>query len=671
MTNIDEILQQAERQQEQLKLNLQFQKNMELFKKYAPQIYNQFISYTPKELQLSYDNEGNINLVNANSGAFVYNRPPKTFIGDQLEHFKQSPKWLKIGFKTSESDLFFQHTMVDHLITGLNTINQNVTGSTSRPIGVMIINGCGLGYHITEIVENHDISTLCIFDPHKDSFYASLHTIDWEPIILKFYSAGKLIKLFIGSTKEKAMMQIRIMTDRIGLHNICNTYIFDHLASQESIDFTNMVKEQFHLTLTGTGFLEDEQIGIAHTVANLNKKTPVLNNNEAISDLPPAFIVGNGPSLDGLLPLLKKQGENAIIFSCGSTLSTLFNEGITPDFHIEMERTDDTFVLLNETTTSDYLKNITLLCLNTVTPKTLELFADSFMAIKMNDPGENLINSELKASHSSLNVCNPTCTNTGLAYALRMGFKEIYLLGVDLGMKDKNLHHAKSSAYYAKKLPKVLEEESTNKAKIVVKGNFSESVSTTAILDTSRANIEIALANYPDVTTYNLNDGAYIEGAIPTPLEKVELGHATKTKENTIRELKEQNFTSYQLNTKITEEILKKKYLSAFFSLRKQLKIPESPKDLLEIINAFNKIIQIIYPLRNTDPVSYWLISGSTQTFFTLIQNYCFSADDEKNLISNYLESKKVYEEFLSKAYTLIRSNSLEVHDFNKRHQYN
>lgn len=671
MTNIDEILQQAERQQEQLRLNLQFQKNMELFKKYAPQIYNQFISYTPKELQLAYDNEGNINLVNANSGAYVYNRNPKTFIGDQLEHFKQSPKWLKIGFKTSESDLFFQHTMVDHLISGLNTINQNVTGSTSRPIGVMIINGCGLGYHITDIVENHDISTLCIFDPHKDSFYACLHTIDWEPIILKFYSAGKLIKLFIGSTKEKAMMQIRIMTDRIGLHNICNTYIFDHLASQESIDFTNMVKEQFHLTLTGTGFLEDEQIGIAHTVANLNNKIPVLNNNQSLDDLPPAFIVGNGPSLDDLLPLIKNQGDNAIIISCGSTLSTLFNEGITPDFHIEMERTDDTFVLLNETTTADYLKNITLLCLNTVTPKTVQLFGDSFMAIKMNDPGESLINSELKASHLSLNVCNPTCTNTGLAYALRMGFKEIYLLGVDLGMKDKNKHHAKSSAYYAKKLSKVLEEESTNKAKIVVKGNFSESVSTTAILDTSRANIEIALANYPDVITHNLNDGAYIEGAIPTRPETVKLSQTAKTKENIIKDIKEQNFTSYHLNTNITEEFLKKKYLSAFFSLRKRLKIPDSPQDLLEIINAFNNIIHIIYPLRNTDPVSYWLISGSTQTFFTLIQNYCFSAENKKDLINNYQESKKVYDEFLSKAYALIRSNSLEVHDFNKRHNYN
>lgn len=670
MTDLEALIQQAERQQKQMELELQFQKNMELFKKFAPQIYNRFIDHTPTELQLGYDKDGKLNLVNIDTSVPVYNRDPEEFIDHQLQTFNDNPKWLKIGFQKTQSNIFFQFPMVDHLIDRIKSVSRNTRGATDRPMGVLIINGCGLGYHISKLVEDNNISTLCIFDPHLDSFYACLHTIDWQPIIEEFYKPGRLIKLFINSTKENAMINLRLMTDKVGLHNICNTYVFNHLASERSIEFTKMLNEQFHLTLTGTGFFEDEQVGIAHTVANLNNNTPVLNDASPVPDLPPAFIVGNGPSLDDLLPFLREQGKNAIVFSCGSTTGTLFNAGITPDFHIEMERTADTQTLTEDTSTQEYRNNIIALALNTVTPKTLALYGKSLMAKKTNDAGEYLIDNELNTKLPCLNLCNPTCTNTGIAYATHLGFKEIYLLGVDLGMKDKGAHHAKSSPYYAENKPKALESESSLIPSLTVKGNFTESVKTTPVLDTSRANIELCIHNNPESKVYNLNDGAYIKGAKPTNFRDIAIKNLKENKSLSIDKIIDHNFFKTDIKEKITTKKVKNKYLQELFSIRKKINLVESPKKLDEIQQNFNEIIAEINSIKGTAPVSYWPITGSTQIFLTLIQNYCMAATNEEELQKYYLEGSAIFKEFLSKAYKLMRTDCLALHDINIEHSY-
>ena len=46
-----------------------------------------------------------------------------------------------------------------------------------------------------------------------------------------------------------------------------------------------------------------------------------------------------------------------------------------------------------------------------------------------------------------LEESGPTCTNLGLAFALKYGFK-IVLMGMDFGFPSLEAHHAKESVYY-------------------------------------------------------------------------------------------------------------------------------------------------------------------------------------------------------------------------------
>jgi len=662
-THLNMLIRQAEIQQQQMKLEVQFQKNMALFKQFARPIYDEYINYKPQELHLSYDETGYINLINSKNGKPVYNEDPRIFCQRQLSDYRRLPTRFKIDFAPPPEKYFFQLPIVHDLV---NTLGDDIRGTKAdltKPIGMMMINGCGLGYHIPALVESTEIYTLCVFDPHKDSFYACLHTIDWAPIVKYFYRPGRLLKLFIDSTSSNAMTAVRLMTNQIGLHNITNTYAYTHLQSPQTIEFANVLKKQFHLALTGTGFLEDEQVSIAHTIDNINRGVATLNSREPLQDLPPAIIVGNGPSLDGLIEPLKRLSKDAVVFSCGTTTGTLYRNGIVPDFHVEMERIGSTTARIERGTDQAYRNKIALLALNTVAPETMALFNAKYMAKKINDPGEHIIDTEFGEPMPYLNLSNPTCTNTGLAYALRLGFKEIYLFGVDLGMQDESKHHASDSQYYDNE-NKPLFAESEKRVNIRRPGNFGGEVITTAIMDTSRANMELALELYSDVTVYNPNNGAAIKGTITIPPEEIKIPIGGRG-EHIVKRLLQHNFTAPPNKKPTTEKDVKKRYLIPFFNFRKKLNLPDKVESASQVQQTLNHIWGEVNGLKNHHPVAYWLLSGSIQTFFTLILKGALAANNKDELSRNYHIAREAYELFLKKAYALMRDNSLKHHDVN------
>ena len=117
-----------------------------------------------------------------------------------------------------------------------------------------------MGYHIEHILNKLDVYNLCIFDPHKDSFYAALHTIDWIPILQKLTQTGRMIKLFIGVEPKDAMADMKLLSDKIGLFNLVYTFIYRHFSSKKEEEFIELYRKEFHLAASGTGFFDDESL---------------------------------------------------------------------------------------------------------------------------------------------------------------------------------------------------------------------------------------------------------------------------------------------------------------------------------------------------------------------------------------------------------------------------
>ncbi|MGH1371920.1 MAG: motility associated factor glycosyltransferase family protein [Cellvibrionaceae bacterium] len=659
MTDLDALIKQAEQQKLQMEMELQFQRNMALFKEFAKPIYDQFFNYTPTELKVGIDSGGHLNLINTNDGRAVYREDPKAFCKKQVAGYAQNPRWFKVRHATPSDDYFFQTLFLQELLDKYQDQINAQSSDFTKPIGVLIMNGCGLGYQITELIEKAEIYNLVIFEAHRDSFHACLHTLDWEPIIRYFQRPGRRIRMFLGASNEITINRLRTFSLEAGLYNLTNTYIYQHLQSDKALAFTNQLREQFHLALTGTGFLEDEQICIAHTIENMNRNVPVMKEADPLPSLPPAFVVGNGPSLDELLETLKAQQSNAVIISCGSTLGTLYKAGIVPDIHVEMERTDGTTQMLLEITDEDYRKKIPILGLNTVAPESLAFFKRAAVATKSNDPGEHIMKSIFGKSMPSLVLSNPTCTNTGLSFAIELGFKEIYLAGVDLGMKSDSQRHA-SLSQYNDKSSKTLNAVQHQEAGLEVKGNFVDTVKTTQILDTSRANMEVAAKNNRDIKIFNLSDGAYIDGTHPLRKEELELASVKPC------EIVDQLFDHYFELPNLSEWIDTKKATAAYvqhtLDYIKNLSMIKNPKNLKEVQEELDRVLLEVNGMKETYPVSYWLLMGTVQNYFTLINRICLSSEDTRTMQENYRYCLTMFSQLLHECRKLLKENLLRLH---------
>jgi len=666
MTDIDALLRRAEMQQRELEINLRFQKNLELFKEYMPSIYTQYAEYQPEELRLSFDTNNHVNLVNYQlNNKPVYEGDPVDFARRQVEAFIEQPLVSSIDFDNSLSfnPRHYHANLLNDVLHCAGDFKADFDSLENIPIGLMLMTGCGLGYQIADLIEKLDIYNLHIVDPHKDSLYAALHTIDWEPILLHFKQANRNLIICTGQKPDTTMQVIKMALGQAGLHNGVYTYIYRHLNSKGELDFIELYRKKFHLSAFGLGFAEDEQTSLAHTVANLNAKIPMLNNRAVSKNHPPAFIIGNGPSLDTLKDFITANKDNAIVFSSGTSSSSLSSMGIDADIHVEQERPKATKFWIEAGTSKEFRQKTVLLALNTVHPETLALFDRSYMAVKANDLGEVIINSENKNQvYPPLNFCNPTVTNCAISYAISMGFTEIYLLGIDLGMADPEKHHSNNSIHHkVTQNPKKLDFGYTG-GQYKIKGNFIDDVYTDNILDSSRINFVQLLKGQTQLTVYNPNNGAYIEGAAPTSIKNLPVPPTVENKKNFLDKLLRLKF-SVMSCPPLTDSYVIKKYVEPLGILRRLLELPESINSKTELLDRMNVIYKTIELSTHQIAIANLLFRGSINSYFGLLAKYCFGSKDDATLQANYTMVRSRYQEFINKTFEMMEEGPLRLDD--------
>ncbi len=662
-------LRKAEMQNLQIQLEMRFKHNMEAFKIVAKTIYDQFIQYDPQELRLSYDENNFLNLVNFKlNNKPVYATDPVKFSEEQFNAFCRTPTMSVIRFGKSKivNEDHKHPQLVNQMLDEIQNREIARSYSTHGPIGFMILTGCGLGYHIENLVKKLDIRRLCIFDPHKDSFYASLHIIDWVPILQKMTTSGRMLKFLIGVEPHDAMADMKLMSDKIGLFNLVNTFIYRHFNSQKEENFIELYRKEFHLNASGTGFFDDEQVSLSHTIHNINKGLNFFRFSKTLPERPNAFVIGNGPSLDEHIEYIREHQSNAIIFSCGTSIASLYKMGIKPDFHVEMERNSNTADWIMHGTPESFRKDLSLLCLNTIAPEVTPLFEDCCLAVKPNDVGQHIVNGEFPDNQfHPLLLCNPTVTNAGLSFALTMGFKEIYLFGVDLGVREDGAHHSSLSLYYdlEKKTKKKGHSGFERKAgDYEIKGNFGDIVTTNPILHTTKSNMEILMRHFQrsgvHFKVYNPNRGAYIDGALPIEQKDLPIPQAIGDKKELIKQIKDAHFLAPK-HRELTVDYIKKQYLKYFFELRKGLCPRKNVTNINELHSEMERIYNLMLKAKSESPVTCLLLRGSINTFFTLMWHTVAFLKDERQFKSLYTMARNYYMEMIGSAYDLMEVNPL------------
>lgn len=636
---IQQLIRQAEVQKLQMEMNVLLQKNLALFKERMPQVYKMVENHKPENFILRLDHHDKLNLLDQKQQRFLYNEDPMSFSKKQVAQFQEKSQVRRFRI-TKNKEYNDSHLHIKHLNLLLDEYESSEPKrihGTPNFISSLIVSGVGLGHHLGELIECFDIQNIIIHEKCIDAFHGSLHVMDWTTILDHFRQANRSVTVCVGVEPEVALAQIESIINKVGLHSQMFTFVYRHTMRSSEQDFIEYYQKELRAFVGGIGYYDDEQIGLAHAYHNLKSESAVFMSGKTHSRKPRLLLIGNGPSLDEHRAYIEKNRDNVVIMSCGTALSSLLKMGISPDFHVEMERCIMVNDVIKYSSEKKERDDITLLCLHTVAPETIRAFPECCYAIKSNDAGGPLVHDYyLPKKVNELVFCNPTVANCGLSFAVSMGFEDIHLVGIDFGVKDGGKHHSKHSVYsdmekQAQKDKIAYNFFDEDKA-IICEGNFGGEVMSSNVLNMARVSMErflnIVKPMFPNLRCTNTNNGAKINHTVTLKIEDLPPVKKCNTAKE-VANVKKDHFL-YEQNDKFlnktNEELLK-----YFYSIKEQLKIStdiSTEKDLYAELRRAYKVVG-----RDKDAISNALLRGSLNTFFgSIVENsmYCVSNDDFK-----------------------------------------
>lgn len=514
------------------KLKHTFQRNLTAFESFFPDIANAMKHYAPQHWQLTVNQTGDCNLFNRDRKTFWYNSPVSEDIEASLERFQESPVETVPHSRVQGGKLshytFYQYSQ--KIAEVMDRFGKTRT-TAPKEIPSLIFISLGLGRVQEQLLMNYNVEYLYVIEPNLDFFFWSLHCIDWSEILDTFAASSKHLSFSLGDDGSHFIDDMRASMGQFNGFFLFNSFLFMERRQRTLAPYVVEFRENLMNLLSLSEHFHYAHYTLSHTYKNFSSGHTSVNvrslDYDSMSTDKTVFVVGNGPSLDKDMAYLKAVQDKVVIVSCGTVLRSLWKNGITPDFHAEVEQNKCTYSIISQIPDSSYLKAINYLAPTSTHPETASLFKHHYAMLTSLTGSLQFFNrlQERVAVEPVLPVLpSPTVTNFAVSSLLGLGIKNIVLLGVDLGFKDVSHHHSKDSLYYKDgKEQTVPTYEETMGGKLMVRGNFEPFVYTKPEFKRSAKNLGESILASDNVLVQNCSDGARIEGALPVKSSDIEL----------------------------------------------------------------------------------------------------------------------------------------------------
>ncbi|MBT80942.1 MAG: hypothetical protein CL587_11200 [Alteromonadaceae bacterium] len=498
-----------------------FVENLKAFKKYFPDIFDEFKEFTPAYWFPVKCENGDINLLDKTDNTLFLSNP-RTEGELNQQNFARYPHkdGLIMGYTGGKLNDYLHYQYVEETEGLLDKLHETKS-NLPEEIKSLILFGLGFGYQLEALLASHSVNKLFICEPDRDFFYASLFAIDWQAIFDQTEAIEGRLYVNIGDDGSNLSNDLTHQFYAVGPYNLVDTYFYQSYFNPTLSHAIANMREHLQLLISMGEYFDHARFGISHTKEMILRGSPILTK-KALRPVPadladvPVFIVGNGPSLDASIEAIKEWRDSSIVISCGTALMPLEKAGITPDYHAEIEQNRSTFDWCSRVGAFDYLKKITLISCNGIHPDTSDLFGKTLIAFK---DGESSTVSSLEVlgreNYTELKFAYPTVANLVNNLFCELGFTQLYLFGIDLGFADDTYHHSKDSGYYDEDGNEIYDYREANNTAIKTRGNFRPFVFTKYEFKMSRTILEQVYSKYPGSTCYNTSDGAFINGTSP------------------------------------------------------------------------------------------------------------------------------------------------------------
>lgn len=489
-----------------------FDRNLAAFKRWAPRLYARLAAVEAPNSTLVVDAMGRVDMTLRGQG--FYNGDAEDYTSRQIRAFFERPLRQTINEPDPEKLEGTCGTFC-HALTQRFTAEGLEYDALNCPVEShsLVVFGVGLGLHIGPLLARTGARVVLLIEPNTEFIYHSLFVLEWHALFEQAEAEQREIT-FITERESATIASIaKQVVRKSNPALIDGIYLYSHYPSIILDQAKDQIRHDLFLTLSGMGFFEDEMIMTRNAVGNLCRAPLAILGRYHPARREPLFIVGSGPSVEQDLDVIAENAEKAVIISIGTGLGVLLNHGLRPDFHVELENGVGNPEIVASTAENHDLSGITLIASLTVQPAMVAHFGKCILFFR-----ERVSSTELFCGpFNVLQPAGPTVANTALISAVRMGFREVYLFGVDMGSKVEGRFHAEGSVYGAGLRPEL------TKASQSFPGNFGGQVTGEAVFNWSRRVLEGVLKAHRGVTTYNCSDGVRIEGAIPLVSRVVDL----------------------------------------------------------------------------------------------------------------------------------------------------
>jgi hypothetical protein len=480
-----------------------FSKNAKVLLKKFPALSMYIDVNLPQNVEL-YDGDDELDIV-INGNRF-YGTDARAYAAQQVESYLINPSLLE-GFPP-EPD---KEKTPTHL-TLHNKLNKafqrkGIVAHLERlriDSSTTFVFGIGLGYHLYPVIAHTRCRDLVIIEPEPIFLLISMYFTDWKEILDTLKD-----RLSIIVTKEPdaafSMMRSHIHHKNPGV--LQSIFHFVHYRSGYMDAIHKVFLEKNYVFFDGLGFYDDEKLMTKNSILNMYMDNWSFCGDTMMPIKGSAVIVGAGPSLNNDLDWLKEHQNELVIFSGGSSLQTLLKNGITPDFHAEIENIPLNYDLLAPLVEEYDLSNTVLVCSSTMDTRSARLFNKRIWFMREGVTASSVFGPTLP----TLSWQNPTVVNTAVAAATRLGFRNILLLGADFGTKDPKVHHSKDTSYETHEDLKKVDFKFPDK----VSGNFGGSVYTNIHMMNGMTTLKHLMAGCRGVVAFNGSDGAKIDRLTP------------------------------------------------------------------------------------------------------------------------------------------------------------
>lgn len=369
----------------------------------------------------------------------------------------------------------------------------------------LFVFGVGLGLHVGPLIERTRARVVILIEPNLEFLYQSCRVLDWAGLLARCEERGVKLSFITEREPRTIAQQVNQVARANNPALLDGVTIFSHYPSAILEQARDLVARELMLALSGLGFFEDELTMTRNALGNLGRGPVEILGKLLPGREEPVFIVGSGPSVDQDWEHIARHRDRALLMSIGTGLRGVLARGLRPDFHVELENGEVNLETMKVTAADFDLRGIVLLASLTVNPGLVELFERAVFLFRERVSSTMIFG----APFSILQPAGPTVANTALISAIYLGFREVYLFGVDMGSKAGGRFHARDSVYGAGLKAEVAAPAAP------LPGNFGGLATGVEVFNWARKVLENVVHAYPEVRVYNCSDGARIAGAVP------------------------------------------------------------------------------------------------------------------------------------------------------------